>query len=356
MLQFFEVIFTEIPQVIHQSQLKQANEPYDHKIIAAFLQVFNWIGTLEYQSKYNADGLPPATLNFHIIDTLLVIFLTIVQQKAWSYKLHRRHSEQKKVQEDADFNAESTKKGKTAMAQGLMGILSRAFGYANKEEFKREFLDFLPIAFLWVFRFSLLFIAYMYNSIIGFFYLVMVIVSFLLLPHHFYWIAAYFVVPITLFQYCLLYVFNVDAFGGQGQTEDSIYTINPWNEYAVKFSNATLELVFLYGNLIVVFFMIPAKIRLDNFRSQHKNKDIGQEFFDRKIDNEKHLGWGLFFTALMNLHTLVLFMLVFIGSSGKFTLFNVLSMFLFVIFSAFDNLYRSISIVLPIFVGFFITG
>lgn len=62
-----------------------------------------------------------------------------------------------------------------------------------------EFTASMPVLLLWINRFSIIFIAYMYNSYIGFSYLCWICLSFLMPVYYYYTISIWFVVPTVIF-------------------------------------------------------------------------------------------------------------------------------------------------------------
>lgn len=125
--------------------------------------------------------------------------------------------------------------------------------------------------------------------------------------------------------------------------------------YDFTFNAKMFEMAMLYLNLLLVCLMIPAKVRLNDYRATHPNKDMAFDFLSGKInDQEAAIGWSFLFIFLMNLHTVMLLVLVFFGQTGNFTVFQLGNMMFFVVYSASDYLYAKTSILMPLFMSFFI--
>lgn len=215
----------------------------------------------------------------------------------------------------------------------------------------QDFMNFMPILLLWLVRLSLVILAYMYNSHAGLAILTFVLLSFILPIYWYYVISVWVILPLCLFQFLLVYVCNIEFF-----KDSKIFTLPLFEEYKFEFHNYVVELSFIYGNLMLVALMIPAKCRLDEFRKAHPEKDMGMQFFIQKVTANENIIWCFLVMFLLNLHTIVLFLLVYIGYSDDFTLFQLISMFFFVFYSASDFFFRKTSILLPIFISVFILG
>lgn len=73
-------------------------------------------------------------------------------------------------------------------------------------------------------------------------------------------------------------------------------------------------------------------------------------------DANSSILWKIVFILAVRLHTPVLFLMLFMGNSKNFNLFQLGFMFFFIAYGASHSLYVKTSIMLPLFVGFFIVG
>jgi hypothetical protein len=78
-------------------------------------------------------------------------------------------------------------------------------------EWRDTLLGFLPVVLNWLIRMSLVVFAYMYNSEIGFYHLLWVIISFLI-PTRFLYNFTLLLFPVVLVEFCIVYVSNIKTF------------------------------------------------------------------------------------------------------------------------------------------------
>lgn len=85
--------------------------------------------------------------------------------------------------------------------------------------------------------------------------------------------------------------------------------------------NLTLEMCLLYTIVVFLGLMIPARLRFLSYDSRHRGSDMTKDMIVRNIKNpDSSVIWKFMFIVLINLHTPVLFLMLFMGNSN-FNLF-----------------------------------
>jgi hypothetical protein len=80
---------------------------------------------------------------------------------------------------------------------------------------------------------------------------------------------------------------------------------------------------------------------------------IADLMVERINDRNSSILWKITFIILVNIRTPVLFLMLFIGNQN-FNLFQLGFMLFFVAFGASEKLYKTFSILLPVFISYFI--
>ena len=90
----------------------------------------------------------------------------------------------------------------------------------------------------------------------------------------------------------------------------------------------------MYAIVILVGLMIPARIRFLSYSKGHNGSDMTRDLIVKNIkDKKSSVLWKFLYIIIINLHTPVLFLMLFIGNSS-FNLFNLGFMFFFIVFGA----------------------
>jgi hypothetical protein len=85
--------------------------------------------------------------------------------------------------------------------------------------------------------------------------------------------------------------------------------------------NLTLEMCLLYTIVVLLGLMIPARLRFLSYDIRHHGSDMTKDMIVRNIKNpESSVIWKFMFIVIINLHTPVLFLMLFMGNSN-FNLF-----------------------------------
>jgi hypothetical protein len=110
----------------------------------------------------------------------------------------------------------------------------------------------------------------------------------------------------------------------------------------------------VYITVMLVGMMIPARLRINHYISTHKGSSMTKDTLVKNVkDANSSVLWKLVFVVAVRLHTPVLFLMLFMGNQN-FNLFQLGFMFFFIAYGASHSLYVRTSIMLPMFVGYFI--
>lgn len=219
------------------------------------------------------------------------------------------------------------------------------------DDWRLNIYGFLPVTLMWLIRVSVGVFAYMYNSYIGFFHLIWVIISFLIPTPYFYLFSCYLMLPLVISEFSLLYVANIKSYDNA-----RLYSHPVVEEFLFHPKKPFLELSLIYSIVIFVGMMFPARLRLQHFLKTHSNrtKSMIADLMVERINNKSSsVLWKILFIVLVNIRTPVLFLMLFIGNQN-FNLFQLGFMLFFVAFGASELLYNKFSILLPVFISYFI--
>ena len=110
----------------------------------------------------------------------------------------------------------------------------------------------------------------------------------------------------------------------------------------------------MYSILLMAGLMIPASMRQEAYFKMNNGSDMMKDFLIDKIkDPDSNVFWKFLTIFLLQMQYIVLFLMLFLGQD-KFNLFQIGFMIFFVVYGASDYLLRKTSILLPMFVSFFI--
>jgi len=208
---------------------------------------------------------------------------------------------------------------------------------------------FLPVILNWFVRIAIAVFAYMYNSYVGFYHLIWVMASFIVPLKIFYTVSAIVLFPVVLIEFSLVYVANIKTFNNA-----RVYTHSDFNQFSFHPMNLTLEMCLMYSIVVLVGLMIPARLRFLSYDNRHKGSDMTKDMIVKNLkDKHSNVLWKFLFIIIINLHTPVLFLMLFMGNSN-FNLFQLGFMFFFVIYGSSQWLYYRTSILLPMFISYFI--
>jgi len=255
------------------------------------------------------------------------------------------------VQAKAEIDELTFYKNQSKTCSGkLIQTISAVLGRDDygRDEFLSDVVENLPIFLLWILRFQVGFLAYMYNSYVGFYHLCWVLLSFILPTQFFFGASILIFYPIVIAEFVVLYLSNIPNFA-----DTAFFDKTFMNQYKMQMKTPTLELAFMFSGVLFTSLMIPAFINLRAY-AKATEVDKSQTFLTARImSNEYSTFWKFLTIFLLNLHTYVLFTMLFIGASS-FDMFQLGCMFFFITYTASEWLFRKTSILLPIFVSFFI--
>ncbi len=112
----------------------------------------------------------------------------------------------------------------------------------------------------------------------------------------------------------------------------------------------------MFSVLVMLGLMVPARLRYMSYGRHHNGGDMVKDLIVSKIKSpNSNVLWKLGFIFMLSMHNVIIFFMLFAGNQ-KFNLFQLGFMFFFVAYSASEFLYQKTSILLPIFISFFISA
>lgn len=216
-------------------------------------------------------------------------------------------------------------------------------------EFRKSFYGFLPVHLTWLVRISVTVFAYMYNSYVGWVHLFWVMASFILPMKIFYDISVLVCFPLVVAEFTLVYLSNIGYY-----SDSQIFQLPFIQLFNFHPRQPFLELALIYLIVILVGLMIPARQRYRSYSSSHNGSSMTKDMLVKNIrDAKSSVVWKILFIVAVRLHTPVLFLMLFMGNQN-FNLFQLGFMTFFILYGASHTLFIKTSILLPMFVGYFI--
>lgn len=168
----------------------------------------------------------------------------------------------------------------------------------------------MPIIFNWAVRIAIAIFAYMYNSYVGFYHLFWVMTSFIIPIKIFYTISVVIFFPLVLLEFSLVYVANIKTFNNA-----HVYTYNLFKQFQFHPINLTLEMCLMYSIVVLVGLMVPARLRFLSYENKHGGSDMTKDMIVKNLkDKNSSVLWKFLFKIIINIHTPVLFLMLFIGN------------------------------------------
>jgi hypothetical protein len=181
----------------------------------------------------------------------------------------------------------------------------------------------------WLVRIAIAVFAYMYNSYVGFYHLCWVMTSFVVPLKIFYTVSVVILFPVVLIEFSLVYVANIKTFN-----HARVYTHSIFSEFQFHPMNLTLEMCLMYSIVVLVALMIPARLRFLSYERKHRGSDMTKDMIVLNVkDKNASVFWKFLFIIIINIHTPVLFLMLFMGNSN-FNLFQLGFMFFFVVYGS----------------------
>jgi hypothetical protein len=135
-----------------------------------------------------------------------------------------------------------------------------------------------------------------------------------------------------------------------------LFKLPIFREYHFVAVSPFWELMLMFSILVMLGLMVPARLRYMSYGQQHSGGDMVKDLIVRKIKSSDSLVlWKMGFIFMLSMHNVIIFFMLFAGNQ-KFNLFQLGFMFFFVAYSASEFLYQKTSILLPIFISFFISA
>ena len=111
-------------------------------------------------------------------------------------------------------------------------------------------------------------------------------------------------------EFLLVYVSNIKTYEDADIFQNSVLqliTFKPQNQF--------LELTVVYMTVVLVGMMIPARLRINHYRSTHKGSSMTKDILVKNVkDANSSVLWKLVFVVAVRLHTPVLFLMLFMGN------------------------------------------
>lgn len=209
----------------------------------------------------------------------------------------------------------------------------------------------MPILLCWLLRITMTVFVYMYNSYVSFFHLLWILTSFFLSTGWFYHVSVLVLLPVVCIEFCLVYISNISSF-----QSSFLFKLPIFREYHFTAVSPFWELMLMFSILVMLGLMVPARLRYMSYGRHHNGGDMVKDLIVRKIkSNDSLVLWKLGFIFMLSMHNVIIFFMLFAGNQ-KFNLFQLGFMFFFVAYSASEFLYQKTSILLPIFISFFISA
>lgn len=220
------------------------------------------------------------------------------------------------------------------------------------DEYKKQSLGYLPVILCWILRVTVGIWCYMYNSKVAFYHLLWVVLSFFIPSSWFFHGSVFICLPLVCLEFSLIYISRINSYAFS-----KIFQVWFFGNYEFQPVNSFWELTLMFSILILLGLMYPARQRFLAYERHHKGSDMQKDLIVSKIqDKHSSILWNIMFICILEMHNLVIFLMLFATGSETFNLFQLGFMLFFVVYSASEWVYRKTSIVLPIFIGFFIMG
>mmetsp|Transcript_34734 Transcript_34734/g.53328 ORF Transcript_34734/g.53328 Transcript_34734/m.53328 type:complete len:348 (-) Transcript_34734:7663-8706(-) len=212
---------------------------------------------------------------------------------------------------------------------------------------KKDLNKFLPTLVIWLIRILLAFQAYMYHTTLSLFHLVYVLSTFVFPLRMSLFLSITLMVPLYTFEFIMIYGRRIPVVKEQ--------------EFFVRYGklfNWELQMPILeqslYFVILSLLFMTISCFKLTFEYDQ--NKYLINQFKQKIMSKTASSGWLFLFFILRYIQQVVLIALFINGADNLNHFRNLGFMVFFVMFTAYETLYRRTSFLLTIFVGFFIFG
>lgn len=163
---------------------------------------------------------------------------------------------------------------------------------------------YLPTIVLWVSRFNMFIIVYMYHSNISFMNLIWIIASFLLPMHWSFFISIWFMIPLLSLEFLFTYASRIPI----------VKDVEPFLTYGQKFKwemkNPVLEQSLMFGTLVMFYMQLSCYF---------VSRDVAEEsylmeFFRKRITDPRFSNtWKVVFFATRYIQSLALLLMFIYG-------------------------------------------
>lgn len=189
-------------------------------------------------------------------------------------------------------------------------------------------------------------LAYSYHGSAGFVCLCWVVASFLLSTNNTMFLSIVVMIPVLSWEFILIYCSRVPTIGR------TAFFRSYGKYFRLEMANPTLEQFFMLSTLLLFYMMISAYLkRIDN--TQVENGLI--RFFRVRIMRQQ-MGWIWVFFACRWAHVIILIALFTKGVLNLNCINNLGYMGFFVIYTAYEDIYRKTGSILIVFSAVFIVA
>ena len=212
------------------------------------------MGHAEYQTR---EGLTTFFIVLQMTLSVLIIIFSQFCNKAYIH--HWRLMDLDEIHSSAFQTLEEEKDSAfVRVTYRVFQTLTRSRVTINA--WRQNIYGFLPVSLIWILRVSVGVFAYMYNSYVGLFHLIWVIISFLIPTSQFYFLSCYMMFPIVISEFSLFYVANIKSYNNA-----RLYSHPVIEEFLFHPKKPFFELCLIYSIVIFVGMMFPARLRLQHF-------------------------------------------------------------------------------------------
>lgn len=212
---------------------------------------------------------------------------------------------------------------------------------------RRDFSKRLPTLVLWTARALMLLLVYEYHTYVSLIHLAWILLSFLVSQRVIFMVSVYAMIPFLSWEFILIYGVRIPI------VQDTTFfkTYGEYFQWEMKVRMEEQTLMFL---TLATFYMMISCMRMTQKSSGQE--DLIQFFRKRIADPRFSNGWKFLFMFLRYIQSVVLLFLFFNGISNLNNFKNLGFMVFFVVYTAYEEIYRQTSILLILFTSFYIFG
>lgn len=206
---------------------------------------------------------------------------------------------------------------------------------------------YLPGLVLWTARLLMFGLVYTYHCQANLIHLTWILLSFILNMNTCFILSIYAMIPLLSWQFIFVYGSRIPI------VQDTTFFVRYASYYKWEMKAQTYEQTLLFLTLACFYMMISCQrisARLDT-------EDSLLKFFAKRCTDPRFSNlWKLVFYTLRYVQSFVLLTLFFSGITNINNAKNLGYMLFFVVYTAYEQVYRKTSIILIFFISFFIIG